>query len=123
MQQLKIIEHYTKKRYPKVKIVPCKIIRDKNGIAHSSRNILLSTKENQIASKIYKLIFKYKSRILKKKISISLLKKYIYNLGVNKIDYIKILDVNKINKPYKKNNKYKVFIAYFLRSTRLIDNI
>ena len=43
--------------------------------------------------------------------------------GINKIDYIKILDINKIIKPFKKVKKYKIFIAYYLGTTRLIDNI
>ena len=47
----------------------------------------------------------------------------MYDLGVNKIDYIEILNVNKIIKPYKKNTNYKIFIAYYLKTTRLIDNI
>ena len=47
----------------------------------------------------------------------------IVKLGANKIDYIETLDINKLVKPYKKNNKYKIFIAYYLGSTRLIDNI
>ena len=47
----------------------------------------------------------------------------IYNLGVRKIDYIEVLDVNKLIKPFKKKRKYKIFIAYYLGSTRLIDNI
>ena len=33
------------------------------------------------------------------------------------------IDINKQIKPYKKNEKYKLFIAYYLGSTRLIDNI
>ena len=44
-------------------------------------------------------------------------------LGVDKIDYIKLLDINKLTKPYNKSKKYKIFIAYFLGTTRLIDNI
>jgi len=51
------------------------------------------------------------------------IKDKIYNLKVNKIDYIKIFDTNKIIKPYYKNKKYKIFIAYYLGGTRLIDNI
>ena len=47
----------------------------------------------------------------------------IYNLGVRKIDYIEVLDVNKLIKPFKKEKKYKIFIAYYLGTTRLIDNI
>ena len=43
MQQLKIIENFVNKNYKKIKIVPCKTIREKNGIACSSRNILLNS--------------------------------------------------------------------------------
>ena len=44
-------------------------------------------------------------------------------LGIKKIDYIKILNINSIIKSHKKNRKYKIFIAYYLGFTRLIDNI
>ena len=44
-------------------------------------------------------------------------------LGANKIDYLEIHDVNKLARPFKKKNKYKIFIAYYLDSVRLIDNI
>ena len=123
MQQLKIIEDFTKKNYPEIKIIPCKTIREKNGIACSSRNILLSSKEKNIASGVFKLLSNNKRKIIKKILPLRILKQKIYSLGVNKIDYIKILDINKINMPYKKNKNYKIFIAYFLKSTRLIDNI
>ena len=44
-------------------------------------------------------------------------------MKVKKIDYIEILNINKLIKPFKKNNKYKIFFAYYLNKTRLIDNI
>ena len=44
-------------------------------------------------------------------------------LGAKKIDYVKLLNINKITKPYKKNSVFKIFIAYHLGSVRLIDNI
>ena len=47
----------------------------------------------------------------------------IFTLGAGKIDYIKVLDVNKLIVPFKRKKKYKIFIAYYLGSTRLIDNI
>ena len=55
--------------------------------------------------------------------SFNYVKKKILQLGASRIDYIKILDINKVIKPHKKNKKYRIFIAYYLRSTRLIDNI
>jgi len=56
MQQLKIIEDFIKKNNYKIKVIGCKTIREKNGIACSSRNFLLSSNEKIIASKIYKLM-------------------------------------------------------------------
>ena len=41
----------------------------------------------------------------------------------NRIDYLEMLDVNKLIKPFIKKNNYKIFIAYYLGKTRLIDNI
>ena len=122
-QQLKIIECYVKKNYSKINIVPCKTIREKNGIAYSSRNFLLSLKEKSLASKIYKYIAKVKYKLVKRKVLLKTIKNKIFDLGADKIDYIELLDINKLVKPFKKKNKYKIFIAYYLGSTRLIDNI
>jgi len=123
LQQLKIIEHFIKKNNFKTKVVKCKTIREKNGLAYSSRNFLLSTKEKKIAAKIYRLLLNKKENLVKNKILLSTIKQKVFKLGAKKIDYIKVLNVNKLIKPYKKNNKYKIFIAYYLRKTRLIDNI
>ena len=123
MQQLKIIEDFVKKNKIKSEIIECKTIREKNGIACSSRNFLLSTKESLIASRIYKIIVEQKKDVIKKKLSLDKLKNKIYLLGVNKIDYLEMHDVNKLIKPFIKKNNYKIFIAYYLGKTRLIDNI
>ncbi len=123
MQQLKIMEDFVRKNKIKSKIIECKTIREKNGIACSSRNFLLSTKESLIASRIYKIIVEQKKNVIKKKSSLNKLKNKIYLLGVNKIDYLEMHDVNKLIKPFIKKNNYKIFIAYYLGKTRLIDNI
>ena len=123
MQQLKIIDNFIKKNHPGTKVVGCKTIREKNGIACSSRNFLLSFDEKVAASKIYKLIKKKKHNLIKKNIYLRNFKKKIFEAGATKIDYIKILDINKIIKPYKDKKVYKIFIAYYLGKTRLIDNI
>ena len=123
MQQLKIIEHFVKKKFNKIKIIGCKTIREKNGMAYSSRNLLLNQKEKKISSKIYKILIINKKRLIQKKISVDRIKNKIFELGVHKVDYIKLLDINNLIKPYNKNKRYKIFIAYYLRATRLIDNI
>jgi len=123
MQQLKIVDDFIKKKKIKMKVIACKTIREKNGIAYSSRNFLLSLTEKSFASKIYKFICKIKHKLINKKISVKLIKRKILDLGANKIDYVELHDINKLIRPFKKKNKYKIFIAYYLGSTRLIDNI
>ena len=112
MQQLKIIEDFIRKKHKRIKIVACKTIREKNGIAYSSRNLLLSKNEKKIAS-----------QILKKRTKIKDLKVKILKLGARRIDYLEIIDINKIISPFKKRNKFRIFIAYYIGSVRLIDNI
>ena len=123
MQQLKIIDDFIKKNHSETKVIPCKTIREKNGVALSSRNYLLSAKERAVASKIFKLLYNKKRKLIKNKSSLKIVKRMIFILGARKIDYIKVLDVNKLIKPFIKKKKYKIFIAYYLGSTRLIDNI
>ena len=123
MQQLILIKDFVRKNYSKIKIIGCKTIREKSGIALSSRNFLLSAKEKKSASNIYNFLKNKKYMLLNNKISFDKIKKKIVRFGANKIDYIKVLDINKIIKPYKKENNYKIFISYYLKSTRLIDNL
>ena len=122
-QQLKILENFIKINHPTCKVISCKTIREKNGIAYSSRNYLLNNKEKIIASKIFQFIKINKNKFIRKKINKNKIKQNIYLMGVKKIDYIEILNINKLIKPFKKNIKYKIFLAYFLGNTRLIDNI
>ena len=123
LQQLKILEDFIKKNHPSCKVVPCKTIREKNGIACSSRNILLNNIEKNIASKVFRLIKSNKKKLIQKKIKVYEIKNILYSMKVKKIDYIEILNINKIIKPFKKIVKYKIFFAYYLNKTRLIDNI
>ena len=123
MQQLILIKNYLRKNKIKTKVIACKTIRQMNGVAYSSRNFLLSNKDHKIASKIYKLLIKSKKKILKEKYYINLVKRKIFNLGVKKIDYLKIIDINKVIKPYKIKSNKKIFLAYYINSVRLIDNI
>ena len=123
MQQLKIIEEFINKNQIKTKVISCKTIREKNGVACSSRNYLLSRNDFIIASKVYELLYKSKKLLIMKKNILKEIKNKMFQFGVNKIDYIELIDINKQTRPFKKNKKYKLFVAYYLDSTRLIDNI
>ena len=85
--------------------------------------MLLTSNEKNKASKIYHFIKKNKYKLINKKISIKSLKKEFFKIGIKKIEYIKIKDINKIIKPYKKKHNFKIFVAYYLNNIRLIDNV
>jgi len=123
MQQLKIVEDYMNRNFKRTKVIGCKTIREKNGTALSSRNNLLSYKEMNISSKVYKIIFNNKKKLINNLIHLKNIKNSILKLGITKIDYIKVVDVNKIITKNNKSSKCKIFIAYYLRDIRLIDNI
>lgn len=55
-QQIAVIKAMVKALSLDVKIVECPIIRDKDGLARSSRNALLSTEEREIAPQIFKAL-------------------------------------------------------------------
>jgi pantoate--beta-alanine ligase len=123
MQQLKIMEHYIKKNFKNIKVVGCKTIREKNGLALSTRNSKLSYNNKKIAVKIYKCLINNKNTLIKNINYVKIVKKNILDIGATKIDYIKVLDCNNLIKPYKKSKKIKIFVAYYLGLTRLIDNV
>jgi len=123
MQQLKIVENFIHKKHYKTKVVSCKTVREKNGIAYSSRNLLLTLNEKEVASKIYKLLLFNKRNLVRKKLSLNEIKRKILSLGARRVEYIESLNINNLLRPYKKSIKYKIFIAYYLGDTRLIDNI
>ena len=123
MQQLKIVEEFINKNKIKTKVIACKTIRETNGLAYSSRNSLLTSMEKKIASRIYKLLKRRKKNLIKNEKFLRQTKIEILKYGVSKIDYLESHDINKLIFPYKKNIRYKIFVAYYLGSTRLIDNI
>jgi len=124
-QQLFLIKKHIKKRKINTQIIECNTLRDKNGVACSSRNSNLNTKQLKIASKIYKLNFAAKIK-LKKRFHFSILDKLkedINKVGIKKLDYIEIYDNKKFKKANTSSQNFNIFIAYYLGKVRLIDNI
>ncbi len=124
-QQLYLIKRHISKNKMKSEVIECNTVREKNGVACSSRNSRLDQKGMKIASNIYHYIFKFKKKI-KRKFNINNiihLKKKIIEMGANKIDYLEIYDIKKFKKSNKINKDNNLFIAYYIKNVRLIDNI
>ena len=124
-QQLYLIKRHIEKRRIKSKIIECKTIRENNGIACSSRNLNLNRNQRKIASNIYYYLYSLKKKIRKKYnfFDINKIKQDLINLGVSKIDYIENYNIKSFKKFKKHNKKFNIFIAYYIKNIRLIDNI
>ena len=121
-QQIFLIKKFIKNRF-RTKIIKCKTIRSNNLLPYSSRNFLLSKKDVNKASFVSSTIYNYYLSIKKNFKNIYNISKIKKNIESKKIqtDYFEIR--NKINLSKKFNNKnFKIFIAYYLNDTRLIDN-
>jgi pantoate--beta-alanine ligase len=122
-QQLFLIKNYVKNKF-KVKVVSCKTVRDKNYVALSSRNFLLSKKNLTTAGKIAKKLKSFKNRLknnqnFKKNIN-DIKNKLIEKYNI-KLEYLELRNEKDLS-IFKKNNKFRLFVAYYINKVRLIDN-
>ena len=122
-QQLYLIKKYVKNKF-KVKIISCKTTRDKNYIALSSRNKLLSKNQFKIAGKIAIKLKNFKKKIKNKHNLTEKINEFKINLknifGI-KIDYLELRNEKNLS-IYRNKSKFRLFIAYYIGNIRLIDN-
>ena len=122
-QQLFLVKNYIEKKY-KIKVVGCKTIRNKNKLALSSRNFLFDKDDLNIAEKISKTFFQVKRNIkINEDIS-----KYLLEIKRNmqkkfniKIEYLELRNEKNLLIS-KKSIGSKIFVSYYLKGIRLIDN-
>ena len=122
-QQFFLVRNFIERKY-KTKVIACRTIRDTNKIALSSRNSLMDLESFKKAGKISLELIKLK-RLIKKdikdkklirKIKSDLIKKFKI-----KIEYLECRNLFDLNTNLK-NKPFKLFIAYYLKGVRLIDN-
>jgi pantoate--beta-alanine ligase len=122
-QQLFLIKNYVKNKF-KVKVVSCKTVRDKNYVALSSRNFLLSKKNLATAGKIAKKLKSFKNRLKNNqnfKKSINNIKNKLIEKYNIKLEYLELRNEKDLS-VFKKKNKFRIFISYYINKVRLIDN-
>ncbi len=126
-QQYVIIKDMVRQLSLDIEIVPCPIIREKTGLAMSSRNERLSKTERKIAAQIYKILNWSKDSYLQ--FTVSDLKKAVIDKFVEikelDLEYFEIVeDENlKVIENWNTNKKIVACVAIFCGNVRLIDNI
>ncbi len=131
-QQLTIVKMLVKMQALPIKIIPCETLREKGGLAMSSRNIHLSSKEKEEALIISQTLFKVKELLPTTPFD-ELRYWAINNLTKNpniQLEYFEIADAETlkpikdgITNPDQLNSKIRAFIALKIGQTRLIDNL
>ena len=126
LQQTMIIKELVKLNKIKTKIIGLPTIREKNGLAKSSRNKLLSVESKENASHIYKQLLIIKENIKQNNIDALLknAKEKLIKKNIT-IDYIEIIETNtfKISRNINFRKEYAICIAAYVNEVRLIDNI
>ena len=126
-QQLQIVRKLVEIENLPVKIIGCPTIREKTGLAMSSRNKRLNNEQLKEAILIYKTLLKIKENF--NLLSILKLNQLVENEFKSHnsltLEYFEIADTETLKTGVYKNKKkkYRAFIASFIGGIRLIDNM
>lgn len=126
-QQLIIIKKMIKDLNMDIKITPVPTIRETDGVALSSRNKYLNEEERKQAVCLYQSLMKAKEMIDAGERSSGKIKsgmeKIIKEKSLAEIDYIEIVDTDKLKKLDTLSGRALVALAIKIGKARLIDNI
>ena len=122
-QQLFLVKNFIENKF-NTKVIGCKTIRNKNKLALSSRNFLFKQNELSDVEKISKNFLNLKNKIKYTKNINQFLQKAkkdferFFNI---KIEYLENRKTNNLSISNKYNGS-KIFLAYYYKGVRLIDN-
>ncbi len=125
-QQLAIIKYITRQLNLPVQIIPCETMREKDGLAMSSRNIRLNEQERLQALQLSKVLFFVKENA--SQLSVKELKEkaneMLSTFDLIKTEYFEISDADTLQTVDRiVPGKTVACIAAFVGNVRLIDNI
>lgn len=126
-QQLLLIKSFVKDLNMSVEIIQSKTVRDKEGLALSSRNIKLTSAERLVACEIIKsLNIAFEKIISGQKNSeqiINFIKEHLASFDSIKIEYVSIRNPYDFEIIDKIQEEFVILIAAFIGEVRLIDNV
>lgn len=126
-QQAFILKKMVKDLNLEVKIEVSPIVRDKDGLALSSRNEYLNSEERKAALVLHKSLQEVKKMIKEgERTSSVIIKKIEEIIGrepLARVDYVEIADSQELNPVEKIEKEALIALAVFVGKTRLIDNM
>jgi pantoate--beta-alanine ligase len=126
-QQYRIIKELNKNYNLGVDVIGCDTVRDENGLALSSRNMLLSKKEKSLAvhlSKTLKLLSENSKSLNYLELE-NLGRNYLTKYPDLELEYIRVVDPESFEPPTAKTNKGErlALLAAKIGKIRLLDNM
>jgi len=123
-QQLFLVNKFLKNKYD-TEVIGCKTIREKNKVALSSRNYLLSKENLFLASLVIRKLINLKKNIKlikNKNRYLKMVKKDLEKKFNINIEYLELRNIYNL-KLSNVISKSRLFVAYYLNGVRLIDNL
>ena len=126
-QQLQVIKQMIKDLNLDIEIVAHPTVREKDGLAMSSRNIYLSSAERESAISLYKALLLAQKLIKEGERDSQKIKeemeKFIYSFPFTKVQYIEFVDPQTLDPIDKINKPVLCALAVYVGKARLIDNM
>lgn len=126
-QQLAIIRRLVRDLNYPIKIVGGPIVREKDGLAMSTRNQNLSPDERQEAVVLRKALLQAREKLGAGERDASVIRKQVENLissvPLSRIDYVETVHPDTLQPLNEAADALLVAVAVFFGSTRLIDNL
>jgi len=126
-QQLAIIRRFVKQLQLKIEIISCPILREDDGLAMSSRNLLLDIEKRKSAPQIYRTLSEARNKA--KELSVKELILWVVT-SINKdpnlaVEYFSLVDSETLQPVSNWNESNSIIgcIAVKVGSIRLIDNV
>jgi pantoate--beta-alanine ligase len=125
-QQCLVIKRLIAIMKEEIKVIVCPTLREKNGLAMSSRNLRFQPDEKELASELSQSL-----QLIKKNLTatnFSELKKnaiiHLENAGF-KIEYLELAKAEnlELTQVYESSKDHVILVAAYLSDVRLIDNI
>ncbi len=126
LQQCIVIETLVNDLAIDVEIIRCEIMREKNGLAMSSRNQRLSEDQKNLASNIYKTLQiaqKEYTFFQNQEDAISKALAFLNTFENIKLEYLEIVSAKTLLQPSITDRKIAICIAVYIGDVRLIDNL
>lgn len=127
-QQLAVIEQMVADLSVPVRIVPCPIVREADGLAMSSRNVYLSPEEREQAVVLYQSLRRAESWLRPGEEAAAIRERLVALISekpLAEIDYVEILTYPRLTAIDRLEPGMRVIVALAVRfgKTRLIDNL